>query len=385
MTDDSGNRAQTGTRVLFVHNIMAPYRLPIFRELSRAIALRMFFLRKTDVRRLWKVPTTELSFDYTVARGPGVGNCSIPFNLCWELARKRYDVFITGETFAETVPSCLILIFFKYMRGSKVILMTEYFERESWLNRDGAMKRLKRTAYRTYLKFLYSRCDAFVACSSKAAGQLKQMGVDNRKIFLSPQAVFDAQPLPGRDPEQKKGGKRPVTILTVAYLSDTKGIDLLIRAFAALNNPHSKLVIAGEGEIRPKLEALASGREDIEFAGHVEGVEKRALFEAADLFVLPSHLETWGLVVNEAMHYGLPVIITDAMGSTDLIDGNGIIIEAGDQDALIHALKELVENPHARTRMGERSREIIRLVDLHAVTEPFFAAVGHVLGQEAQR
>ena len=179
----------------------------------------------------------------------------------------------------------------------------------------------------------------------------------------------------------KRRDESPVTILTMANLEARKNIGALISAFKNLNAANARLVIAGDGEEKQKLEALASGSDTIVFAGYVDGAAKQDLYETADIFVLPSLFETWGLVVNEAMHYGLPVIITDSMGSTDLIDGNGFIVTAGDHDALLRALQQLIESRQMREKMGERSREIIRSANLDAVTKPFADAVSRVMGQ----
>jgi glycosyltransferase involved in cell wall biosynthesis len=281
------------------------------------------------------------------------------------------------------IPSCLISLFFKFVKRNKIILMSERFEKRDALVHDRLLKRVARAFFNVYLRFVYRRCDALIAYSSKAADYLRHVGVKDEKIFKSVQAVFDIQKSPHKEVQQTN--KDIITILSIAYLEDRKGIDNLIIAFKTLSNANTKLVIAGDGEIRQKLEAMASGNENIVFAGYVDGVEKRDLYEAADIFVLPSHFETWGLVVNEAMHYGLPVIITNAMGSTDLIDGNGIIIPAGDTDALVQALKKLVESCEIRNKMGERSQEIIRSVDLNAVTVPFMSAISYVLEQDVCR
>lgn len=375
MGDDQQNAS--GVKVLFLHNIMAPYRLPVFRELSQRFDLKVFFVKVTDQSRRWEIPSEELTFNYSICRGPSMGKAKIPLNLCRELAKRKYEVVIAGETFTETIPSNLILMFYRYLTGSRLVLMTEYFELENWLQRDRPFKRFLRAAFRAYLKFLYRRCDAFVACSSKAAEHLRGMGVAEDKIFPSPQAVFDTRLL-SRTPEQRtERGK--VIFLTVAYLSDRKGIDLLVEAFISLNDPAAKLIIAGDGEIRDKLHSMAAGHQNIAFAGHVDGAEKSALYQESDVFVLPSLLETWGLVVNEAMHYGLPVIVTDAMGSADLVDGNGMVVAAGDAGALAQALKKLASSSDLRKTMGQRSLEIISTVDLNAVTVPFIDAVNHAL------
>jgi glycosyltransferase involved in cell wall biosynthesis len=81
------------------------------------------------------------------------------------------------------------------------------------------------------------------------------------------------------------------------------------------------------------------------------------------MFVLPSYNETWGLIVNEVMNAGRPVIVTDQVGcQTDLVhDGlNGFVYSAFDVDSLTECLRKLIENPGLRTTMGENSLRIIQ-------------------------
>ena len=366
--------------ILFVHNIMAPYRLPIFRELSKTFDLKLLFLRITHSYRRWYVTQEELGFPSVVSSGMDLFGARIPFDLWHELMSNKYDVLIVAETSVEMMPSCLIAVFYKLARGARLILMSERFENETSRRQESPVKRAARSIFDVYLRFVYHHCDAFVACSSKAAEYLSRTaGIQDEKIFRSVQAVFDFPRAPsGR---MKRRDESPVTILTMAYLEARKNIGALISAFKNLNAANARLVIAGDGEEKHKLEALASGSDTIVFAGYVDGAAKQGLYETADIFVLPSLFETWGLVVNEAMHYGLPVIITDSMGSTDLIDGNGFIVTAGDHDALLRALQQLIESRQMREKMGERSREIIRSANLDAVTKPFADAVSRVMGQ----
>jgi len=364
-------------KILFIHNIMAPYRLPIFRQLAKTYDLKLLFTRITHTYRRWQIKEDDLEFNYIVSRGVDLFGARIPFDLLYELAKNKYDLVIVGESSVEMIPSCLISLFFKLAKHTKIILMSERFETRNTGVQYSLMKRAARTVFDAYLRFLYTRCDAFVACSSKAADYLvRYAGIEENKIFESLQAIFDVPQSPFK--EVKPQGREGITILTVAYLEDRKGIDKLILAFRTTNNADARLIIAGDGEVRQKLEAIAFGYDNIVFMGYVDGAEKRNLYEAADIFVLPSLFETWGLVVNEAMHYGLPVIITDAMGSTDLIDGNGIIVPAGDTDALAQALRRLIQEEDLRKKMGKRSREIIRRVDLNVVTAPFMRAIGSI-------
>ena len=104
------------------------------------------------------------------------------------------------------------------------------------------------------------------------------------------------------------------------------------------------LLFVGEGELRPDLEALARrlGLQRVSFAGFKNQRELSRYYHAADLLVLPSlHSETWGLVVNEALHHGVPVVVSDAVGcAPDLVEigVTGEICEAGSVPALAAAL-----------------------------------------------
>lgn len=362
--------------VLFIHNIMAPYRLPIFSELSKHHNLKMFFIQRSHGHRRWRVQSSDLEFNYVVSNGFNIGASYIPINLIYELAINKYDVVIIGESSVEMIPSCLLVVLFKYFRGSKIIVMSERFEWSNSFVKVHHTYNTSRLIFNKYLALLYNNSHAFVACSKKATEHLEGFGIENKKIFTSAQAVFDIQPT--YRTEFKKKNRKYIRILTVAYLEDRKGLDCLIKAFRTLNNKDTQLVIAGDGAIRSKLEEMARGYENIIFTGYVAGIAKRELYESADIFSLPSHYETWGLVVNEAMHHGLPVIITDAMGSTDIVDGNGIVIPAGNIDALVEALDYLIQNHDVRINMGNKSREIISSINLAAVTEPFMNAIRYV-------
>jgi glycosyltransferase involved in cell wall biosynthesis len=85
-------------------------------------------------------------------------------------------------------------------------------------------------------------------------------------------------------------------------------------------------------------------------------------YAAADIFVLPSRSETWGLVINEAMEFGLPIVTTSAVGAAaDLVapGTNGLVVPPDDSNALAGALEQLVCDPGLRRAMGERSRKCV--------------------------
>ncbi|MEX2454894.1 MAG: glycosyltransferase family 4 protein, partial [Rhodospirillaceae bacterium] len=137
---------------------------------------------------------------------------------------------------------------------------------------------------------------------------------------------------------------------------------LKIAAEPAAGRPY--LLIAGDGELRAELEALAADAPEgsVRFLGFRGQTELPPLYDICDVFVLPSDTEPWGLVTNEAMNAGRPVIATTEVGAArDLVaDGdNGFVVQPGDIDALSGALLKLFSDPELRARMGRRSLEIV--------------------------
>jgi glycosyltransferase involved in cell wall biosynthesis len=162
--------------------------------------------------------------------------------------------------------------------------------------------------------------------------------------------------------------ERPV-ILFASKLQERKHADHLLEAYCSFiadralqDRPY--LVIVGDGEQRARLEALAQhlGLEDVRFAGFRNQSELPRFFQLADVFVLPSRHEPWGLIVNEAMAAGCPAIVSTDVGChADLItDGvEGCVFPVGNIAALADALRRVFSSPHSAALMGECARRRI--------------------------
>jgi glycosyltransferase involved in cell wall biosynthesis len=126
------------------------------------------------------------------------------------------------------------------------------------------------------------------------------------------------------------------------------------------------LVFVGDGLLRGELERYAADRglTKVRFPGFKNQLELSAYYAMADVFVLPSGMgETWGLVVNEAMCFGLPVVVSDMVGcGADLVNHgeNGFVFPLGDSERLAKYLSEVLRNEDARKVAGKRSKEIIQ-------------------------
>jgi glycosyltransferase involved in cell wall biosynthesis len=185
-----------------------------------------------------------------------------------------------------------------------------------------------------------------------------------------------------------------IIILFLSRIDPKKGLDLLLPAFARLRTqqPDIALVIAGDGEAefvaKLKAEALRLGIDaDLYWAGFLGGDEKLAALADADLFVLPSYSENFGLSVVEAMASRLPVVISNEVGiHHEVTGGQAGLVTSCQVPSLIAALASLVADAGLRERLGQAGR---RLVESRFSAEVMTAAVlrmyHEILGRSALR
>lgn len=155
-----------------------------------------------------------------------------------------------------------------------------------------------------------------------------------------------------------------VIFVFVGRLLEWKGVENLLKSFDLLSATHRdvRLIVAGDGPLRHRVTLAAQRSMAIRYLGRLNLSEVIELLHASDVAVVPSHREPWGLVVNEAMAAGLPVIVTDAVGCADdlVIDNNtGIVIKSNDSSALIAAMHDLAQSKEKRARMGYEALRLI--------------------------
>lgn len=216
-------------------------------------------------------------------------------------------------------------------------------------------------------------------------------GVPEDRIFFTPYAVDNDRFL--AEAERLRDLRRnlrtslgwpedlPVILYGGKLIPRKRPMDLLEAYCQILSDLPATLVLLGDGSERGPL-ARAIAERGLHYAfitGFVNQVEIPRYYAASDVLVLPSSHEPWGLVLNEAMCFGLPVVASDAVGGgPDLVrpGENGFIYPVGDVDALTHALRMLLGDPALRARMGTRSREIVASysfdIDLQGILEALY-------------
>jgi glycosyltransferase involved in cell wall biosynthesis len=357
-------------RVLLITEIIAPYRIPVFNALASNTGLdcHVIFLSETDATlRQWRVYKEEIGFSHEVLPSfrmrAGKRNWLVNRRVPSALRRRNPEVVMCGG--------------YNYVAA---------WQAQRWAKRrrvpfllwseSNLMDLRNQFAPVEFLKKVFvRRCDGFVVPGESAAEYLCGLGADASKITVAPNAVdnefFEREALAARAQEELIRAQWSLPqryILFVGRLVAEKGLLDLVDAYAALDaglRAQVGLVIAGDGPLRDTLVERARGIRPgvVILPGFGQREILAKLYALAEVFVLPTHTDTWGLVVNEAMACGLPVIVTNVAGcARDLVeDGwNGRVVEKGDSVGLKEGLTSLLNNPVIEKQMADHSRQRIQ-------------------------
>lgn len=232
----------------------------------------------------------------------------------------------------------------------------------------------RRVAHRCFHTWRLRRVAACLATGTQNAAFYRAYGVAEERIFHVPYAVDNAffqrcarEARPAREAMRRNLGLEPghPVVLFCGKLIGKKDAATLIEAMSFLESEaQARLLVVGDGELKPALKKLADelmpGRAC--FAGFKNQSELPAIYDLCDVFVIPSTYEPFGLVVNEVMNAGKPVIASDRVGCwSDLIRPgvNGAVFPAGDARALAEVLRPFLLDASLRERAGQASLEII--------------------------
>ncbi len=343
--------AQRGDRmkVAVVTNLPTHYRRPLFERLARVHDSTFFFTHAGE-NRYW-------SNDHELAAG-AVRTRSSPsrLRLFSDLVGGGYDCIVASLT-----GRLRLLLTVAAARLSRTPLVL-------WVGIWEHPRTLPHRLSRQLVAALYRHADAVAVYGPHVAQHVERESGRTSRVFEIAQAVdnqFFRDASPADDAFVARGS--PVTACFVGRLEAEKGLDVLLNALARV--PEVGLVLAGSGRERPSLERLAGDlgvSERVHFVGYVPQDRLPSFFAQADVLVLPSvttrsFKETWGLVANEAMNAGLPVVATDAVGAVAgglVIDGEtGLVVPEHDVERLAAALTQLASDAPLRSRLGAAARE----------------------------
>jgi glycosyltransferase involved in cell wall biosynthesis len=352
-------------RVALVTTIISPYRIPVFNALAAYddIDLTVFFLSETEMGRDWKIYSDEIRFRYHVfgeqRKSSHKLDLRVSLKLLSALRRGGYEVVVWGGYDHLSVWGGLCLA---RLSNQMSILWSESTCRDK--NRWMLIEFVKSLIVRSF--------DRYLAAGRAPREYLLELGAASAEVYVAPDAVdsdfFSRHSSASRQHASalKMQHNLPSrVVLFVGRLVPKKGLPVLFEAFRQLKSNDVGLVVVGDGPKRTEYERICQtgGIGPVVFAGFQQREQLPFYYGIADIFVLPSLSEPWGLVLNEALSCGLPVIASSIAGAAyDLVlDGiNGYRFEPGNATQLACLLDQLLQDEATRQRMGRKSREIIQ-------------------------
>ncbi|MCM8795462.1 MAG: glycosyltransferase [Candidatus Omnitrophica bacterium] len=358
-------------RIAFVSNFCFHFKKRFFELLTKNYNIDFFFFGgdmnpaaiSRDTSNLWN---KKLNFNATFLNGFYLmKNLRVTPSLVYRLIRGNYDIFIKCHNGRVALPVTFLLA--KLLNRPFILYTNFWFHPTTWFHR---------LSY-PIMKFIYRHSDALYAGGDHVRAYLISLGVRKEKIFVYYNVVDNALFNRQVSAEEIKAlkGKLGISdkkvILFVGRLVKEKGLEYLLRAFADMNHVDAALVIVGEGGDEELLKKIISRIkiENVIFTGYIPNDLLYRYYAIADIFVLPSiktdkSRESWGVVINEAMNQGLPIIVTEEVGSarSGLVRHgvNGFIVPSRDHFALRSAMEKLLLNEEMRRRFGDSSRQMIK-------------------------
>ena len=329
-------------KVLFLTNIPSPYRVDFFNELGKKCELTVLFEKKSakDRDENW-IGEKIKNFKAVFLKGISVGVAEgFSLQVIKYLSDKSFDKIIVGM---YSTPTAMLAI--EYMNFKRIPFI---------LSTDGGIPKMDSGIKLKIKKHFISSANSWLSTGNATTEYLKYYGANSNKIFEYPFTSVRnkdilTKPLTKDEKiklREKLCIKEKKVVISVGQFIYRKGYDILLRACKGLDENIGIYIIGGNPteeylKLKEKLDL-----KQVYFLNFKSKSELYEYYKAADIFVLPTREDIWGLVINEAMSAGLPVITTDrCVAGIEMIDNrNGIIIPAENVEKQKQAILDLLEN-----------------------------------------
>lgn len=263
----------------------------------------------------------------------------------------------------------IMAIFFARLFGHRLALWTEANQQQELLQPS-----LKRLIKKCYFKILFSFIDRFFYIGTQNRDFYLAAGIPGHKLLFTPYSVDNQRFRESAVSQSKEEArvqlglppKALILLYSGKYIPKKRPLDLLEAVLASGKN-HLHLLMVGEGELRSSMEQFISKhhlQNKITLTGFINQSQIPLYYRAADVFIMCSGTgETWGLSVNEAMNFELPVLVSHLTGcSKDLVEEgvNGYVFETGNVQQISQLLQKFLAMPENQLKqMGKKSLAII--------------------------
>lgn len=323
---------------LVLAHFPSPYRVDVFKELAKEYDLTIYFEICRDQNRNseWFARNSDLKFKL------------LEENNNYELFKndlkniKKYDFVLAYDY--HTLKSMK-------MQLKAIMNRVPYF-----VNCDGAF--IRKNKIKNMVKhFFFSRASLFFASGESAKKYFEHFGADENKIKIHNFTSLHEEdilklpltPLEKNKYKQELGlSENKKIVISIGQFIERKGFDVLLNSWRDLDKS-CELIIIGGGELEEQYKSIIKNNkyENVNLISFKPKTEIWKYYKASDLFVLPTREDIWGLVINEAMACGLPIITTNkCIAGMELIENgkNGFVVDVDDENKLYSAMKSLLED-----------------------------------------
>ena len=353
-------------KVVIIHNIIAPYKVALFNELSKLIPnMEVVFIAEKEKRRDWNIDYTKIKFPYTLLFKGSIDSVS-----SLAIATKTWRILdkIKPETSIicdySNIFGWISLLWAKINKNNLIFWLASTFDDKKHFFPKEQIKHF-------FLKHFH----LYLAPGEKTKQYLEYMKVESSKIIVTGYGVENDYYL-----QEYNKYKNQITVKTlknintsknflfVGRLSPEKNIISILQSFSAVSHLDKNwgLIIMGSGQQKKEIESyvLENNLEDqIHTIGFIQQNEISKYYTLGDVFILPSISEPWGLVVNEAMLCSMPIIVSNRCGcEPELIkEGvNGFSFDPYDTNKLQILMQGFINNKYDIKLMGKESLNIVK-------------------------
>lgn len=328
---------------IFVSHLPSFYKINLFNEIAKSASVLAIFLGETSQERTADFVKGDKQFDYVFLNAGDFEQRS-RWRSSWKLVRilltLKYRRISVG---GWDLPESWVAISYSHKSANVITQESSIFES-------------KLSGVKSLLKRLFVKRLGLALVSGLPHARLtRAVGYDGEIVVTGGVGLANRAERRARSNREFSG-----RFLYVGRLSPEKNLAFLLRVFALPALAGFHLTLAGDGPERESLKALAGS--NVSFSGHVPNERIQEVYASHDVFILPSISEPWGLVVEEALYYGLPVLASTKVGSVeDLVvnSGAGLSFNA-DSDESLRAAILLVASDYDKYANATSSIDFVR-------------------------
>lgn len=355
-------------KVLFTANIPSPYRVDFFNELAKYCDLTVLFEIDAASNRNSKwFKEKNKNYNEIILKGIKLkADTSLSFTVTKWLNDSSFDAIIIGGY--STLTGILSVLYLKFKKIPFI------------LNVDGGYVKDESKLKYSVKKFLISAADYWLSSGKTSTNYLINYGASDKRIGVYPfTSIFNENiiksPLSKKEKfviRHKLNINEEIVIISVGRIIYSKGFDILLSAAKKLDVNVGIYIVGGKPTLDLQQYIEDNKLCNINFVDFMDKEELYNYYFASDIFVLPTRGDVWGLVINEAMSTGLPIITTDkCVAGLELIENgvNGFVVESDNSDELADKLNELIHDKNLRFKMAVNNIEKISNYTIEKMAE----------------